>query len=1022
MADFNVLKDPLTLNQNYFLEASAGTGKTFAIEHIFLRLLLEQGLTLDKILVVTFTKAATAELKRRIRKTLEEALQALESGIFEEKLFLHALAKDSATVFLIKQKVRRSLALFDEAKIFTIHSFCASLLQEELLGKKQVPKAIIMSYLRDFLRTEANTLFTLAQWDKLLRHFGNDIEKLLEKTLHFALKKSSIVFEITLEAIYKQISTTFLELGCYELLLLKEDLCAFASLHKGTSLRDGSLKKEVDEEINSLEKLLEDPYRFSCLAKMQPENRLLKKRAVAFHYPHLIEKIEKELIPWIGKGLDEELLFATLMEKAVRHLEKVLNAENIFLLEDILPLMEQKLQDPLFCSSTQALFEAVLIDEFQDTDRTQWTLFKTLFLDKVPLFLIGDPKQSIYRFRGGDIYAYLEAKSALKRAFHGELSCNFRADPPLVEAINALFSLLQPFQTLPKTEQIIPYLPVIADPKKIAFPWRDEKKAIHFFEGKSEEALFAAFIQEIHTLHREYQIPYSSCAILVNDRYQALRFQEVAKKMQLHTLSKRNRSLTDSLAYSGLIQLLEAIIHSPDTHKLLAFLSGPLFACPHENLEAAQRAWLAPVAQLKKTLEKEGILRCFRQLMEEYKFYEKILIQTDGDRLYSDLSQLCDILSMEKDRNYISHLKKMALLHGEEEVAAYGFSLDEAAPIFTIHGSKGLEFDLVFAPGLIAPLQQNRGMVLNPAENKLYLSKKRQQEEQEELQAERMRLFYVAVTRAKKRVYLPLLENDEASIMGLFAAKTDLKNKFPTFFSHSLAETDSEYREVAKKNPCPALLLPKERCPRFTRKPITSFTKLAQGSYEEKKSPPAAALPLGPMTGTILHTILEKVAYTKFSEASHFEELIDYIHPFVHTTPLSEHTALIAAMLYKSFHSPLPVTPAFCLKDIHPDKVLKEVEFLYFCEEKRAYLKGFIDLCFEFEKKLYFVDWKTNYLENYDHASLLKEMESHHYALQRKIYQEALTRYSKLFPGIVWGGGFFIFLRALGENEGVCFE
>ena len=119
MAQFNVLSKEREIFGNYFIEASAGTGKTFTIEHLVVRFLLESSLELKQILVVTFTKAATRELKKRIYTNIQQALE--QEAKWE---YLKEISQEQ------RDKLEEALLLFDEAQIFTIHGFCQRMLQE----------------------------------------------------------------------------------------------------------------------------------------------------------------------------------------------------------------------------------------------------------------------------------------------------------------------------------------------------------------------------------------------------------------------------------------------------------------------------------------------------------------------------------------------------------------------------------------------------------------------------------------------------------------------------------------------------------------------------------------------------------------------------------------------------------------------------------------------------------------------------------------------------------------------------
>ena len=165
MTQFDVLDRNLNLKQNYLLEASAGTGKTFSIENIVVRLLVEEEIPLDQILVVTFTRAATRDLKLRIRQNINFVLECLENETENVPDFIQSyLEKDSSELYRIQKKLKKALLCFDQAQIFTIHGFCAKMLREHLFEsdiatgtldtEESIARSEVIRVIRDFFRTE----------------------------------------------------------------------------------------------------------------------------------------------------------------------------------------------------------------------------------------------------------------------------------------------------------------------------------------------------------------------------------------------------------------------------------------------------------------------------------------------------------------------------------------------------------------------------------------------------------------------------------------------------------------------------------------------------------------------------------------------------------------------------------------------------------------------------------------------------------------------------------------------------
>ncbi len=191
MGDFNVLDPALPLFRSTFLEASAGTGKTFAIEHLVVRMLLSpEGPLLPQILVVTFTKAAVQELQGRIRACLKQCLRDLDAKSSSWPYLEVIFAEGEKATASAKKKILRALAHYEEASIFTIHGFCFEILRETafltdfLVGQQKETGASneLEGLARDYLRTEmASTCLTPLQFDILLRHYRGSFKDLVAK-------------------------------------------------------------------------------------------------------------------------------------------------------------------------------------------------------------------------------------------------------------------------------------------------------------------------------------------------------------------------------------------------------------------------------------------------------------------------------------------------------------------------------------------------------------------------------------------------------------------------------------------------------------------------------------------------------------------------------------------------------------------------------------------------------------------------------------------------------------------------
>ncbi|HUD00970.1 MAG TPA: 3'-5' exonuclease, partial [Rhabdochlamydiaceae bacterium] len=364
--------------------------------------------------------------------------------------------------------------------------------------------------------------------------------------------------------------------------------------------------------------------------------------------------------------------------------------------------------------------------------------------------------------------------------------------------------------------------------------------------------------------------------------------------------------------------------------------------------------------------------------------------------LYADLMQIVEkILYIRDPHQMIKALQLLKVEEADDRISAHPHGVQ----IMTIHASKGLEFETVFALGLASR---------TTAEDK-------SEQELKELDAEKMRQLYVALTRAKRRLYVPVAREQsgkpykvgEASPIEIFweRASPDLHS-----FDHAhLNQIEFNLRAYQEKTTAP-LVPPPDQHLFFKPFFLQSFTSLSHrpkskfqpdGSITsgERKSVQDELLPSSAETGIIIHRILERL----FDQSIPLPELISQEIKGSH---LDAYGTAIQTMIDKVLDLSLD---GFCLRDLDHVRLMPEMEFLF--PTGGTALKGFIDLSFEHNGKFYLIDWKTNVLENYACESLEKAMVEHDYLLQGKIYATAFTRYLKLYGSPSFGGVFFLFVR-----------
>jgi exodeoxyribonuclease V beta subunit len=429
------------------IEASAGTGKTYSISNLFLHFILQE-CPIQSILVVTFTDAATQELKGRIRDNLIKARSVFSGEEKDDDL--------SAIGVLYEEPVKKidsALLNFDQASVFTIHGFCQRMLREyafessamfevELL---QDDKKILEEVINDFWRQEIYPLnevqmsyFNLKRED--LMHLGNQlmqspdlefVDVMEEWTWQSVLEKHEVLKVKCKEVLklfekHKEVIKTRLYQGALSKASYKVEQFEHKFRELTLCLKTGILDKTSLEyfgaNIERKCKKGELPPKHECFEKCEALSQL--------DWPDMEKGFSLYLKTKLKKALPEKL------QEIKDRLEVMVFSDLIFKLYFVLQkegpegALHQKIRDK---------YQVVLVDEFQDTDPQQYEIFNSVFghSSEHAFYMIGDPKQSIYAFRGADVTAYLKAKHQAEKY---TLDTNYRSEKGMVDAVNHFFS------------------------------------------------------------------------------------------------------------------------------------------------------------------------------------------------------------------------------------------------------------------------------------------------------------------------------------------------------------------------------------------------------------------------------------------------------------------------------------------------------------------------------------------------------------------------------------------------------
>jgi exodeoxyribonuclease V beta subunit len=790
------------------IEASAGTGKTYTIAGLFLRLILEKGLSVREILVVTYTVAATEELRHRIRQSLANALRAFNARASDDPFLSALLKKHAGHEEDLAARLRLALDGFDEAPIYTIHGFCQRVLKD---------RAFETGSLFDTeLVTDQMPLLRQAVEDYWRRHFY----RAGKLPVIFALK-NGLSPESLLPLVRGSLSHPFLKLLSPVDGQDAESLAAnLGSVFN--SLRDawreekdnirghfGSGAKWANKPYNNDEAMAEafrqvdaclgapefppsaldalEIFRSSAIAKA------VSKRAKLPAPKHRFFDLCDEL----AQAVEHYVIGVKL--QALRYVQQELprrkNELKIQFFDDLLTRLHAALiggGGAALATVLRRQYRAALIDEFQDTDPLQYEIFRRVFTGpESHLFLIGDPKQAIYGFRGADIFTYLTASEHASHRY--TLRENWRSESGLVRSVNTVFGAsahpfvfegirFQPVEAKGEADK----KPLSVDGRKQpAFQlWFWRRTAAEINKGAADQQLPSLVATEItrllngNTTLGDRKLLPEDIAVLVPENRQAQLVQDALAKRSIPSVLYTSASLFESREVLETQRVLAAVADPTHESQLMAALATDLMGHAGSQIQtmATQEAdWQQVLERFRDYLDlwiRRGFIQMFRGFMQREQVRARLLAFPDGERRLTNLLHLSEVLhrvSVENRLGISGLLKWIGEQREVEGQVAEEHQLrletdEKAVKLVTIHKSKGLEYPVVFCPFSWKGANIEHGgeeqvffhenadgslvRDLGSAEYEVH----KQQARVERL-AENVRLLYVALTRAKHRCY-----------------------------------------------------------------------------------------------------------------------------------------------------------------------------------------------------------------------------------------------------------------------------
>lgn len=787
------------------IEASAGTGKTYTIATLFVRLLLERQLRVSEILVVTYTRAATAELRGRIRSRLSAIIAAIDGQPAVEEAVSDLLIARASTLDMDRQRLEEALRDFDEAAIFTIHAFCQRTLTECAFESREPFELELLEGDQALLREVALDYWARIAYPAQLEVIGMlaariDPNKLTALAAQVVRDPDTPVLPETIEGSTATVERFRAALVKASAIWKEHRATLVAELCQGRLNGNSYKPTEIRETWAPYLDVLLQHGSFGelpdWLPRLTPEllaKRTNKGKATPQHaFFHAIAELLAA-----ASGVQTQLL--ALRRAFVDYARAEVTRRQAELRTQSFDGLLVKLRDALDGPSGRALSQrvvarhpAALIDEFQDTDPVQYDIFRRLFSSReATLFLIGDPKQAIYGFRGADIFAYLQAVKAADRRH--TLNVNFRSDPGLLKALDVLYTRAQ----RPFLLDELRFTPVEARPRAtdrvapsdaalhILLRRSDRDRPIAKGDGEPEISQLVAYeiarlLQGSSSIEGKPVAP-GDIAVLCRTNKQAASTQAALAALGIPTVRDGDSSVFQTVTADELSRVLGAVAEPTDSRKLGAALASAILGVSGETLhrmssdESGLEPWLDRFALWNQTWHERGFVQMFYQLMRDANVQARLLSRRDGERRLTDLLHLCELLQRAVVEQ---HLGPLALLRWFAEIRSdvdarralateseqIRLEHDERAVMLTtVHRSKGLEYPIVFCPFAWCVVDFKRDSVRfhdrkDQDRVKLDLGSPEFEEhgqlQTQEEHAEDLRVLYVALTRAKHRCYL----------------------------------------------------------------------------------------------------------------------------------------------------------------------------------------------------------------------------------------------------------------------------
>lgn len=1024
----------------HLIEASAGTGKTHNLMALAIRALGLQGAAPDELVLMTFTRASTRELRARLRRALTEAMADTDDPV-------------------LRGQFSQALRQLHQITVLTIHGFALQVIQSLGPSVGIHPRPMNESTDEVLLDAALDTYRALEKEDR---------SGLLSATLG-----SMAAFSEAAQAVMNHHDLWVPDgLDAPDLALTFEEfqarLTEVSTTQEDLAALPGAQRKSVLQ------------YAEACLSATHPGN--VSKPAMDYFG----KKWKESSHPLWRKWLDLEAPTETQVAfraYALRRVEARV-AELLTHRGEMHP--DQILKDAASVATAVALAQkpkhrVILVDEFQDTDRAQWTLLDALYPD-TPLrlmVLVGDPKQAIYRFRGADTRFYYTVRNTLPVDHRWMLDTNYRSAETVVEGLNQLYhpdhSIGQALECVAMQTGQKDCAPLSLDGVDLpAFQWCPSLRAN---EVATLVAALSALGAEGKLRIGDTPVCPGDITVLVSRWSQASGIQDagMAAGVQFHFADQQ--SVFNHPFCREMVAVLYALANPDDLQSVSTAAVTELIGLPltGEGLLIEQAEfieWQNQITEARMRWYREGPSAAIEMLLAHCQTFARQPKRMDGLRRVMALTQCLEVFGAEakglsplEAALWWSHRATDAGKASEQEKPRAP-SKKEVATITTVHGAKGLEYPIVILAGefnLKTPkdsafsqsYSSDKGLVLDFTTAGIAKAA-------EDLKQDGLRLLYVALTRAKHAIFLAepgeqslvheLLDNRPIDALSPDHARAEW---LQTPLHRSVRFSPRIESSTPLVRPTPATWFIRSFSSLTRHAHLSDEPTRAQDETELLPDPSPSesswhGIPGGTETGNFVHAMLEHRA----RKATHPISIASQVSLHWPSHLSRHHEPAMVNWLSAIEKHPLP--GGACIADLTAQQLRPEPQFqmqfkagltqaTFFESFKqlpwwsdalplqsltlRGQLTGFIDLVYEHEGRFYVLDYKTNRLGHRDHdyhpEALCHAMSASHYHSQAAIYSVALHRWlaqrlPHYDPSMHLGEVVYLFCRGLnGPSQGI---